>query len=291
MNAGKSIPLSAIFAKKGIRPSRRLGQNFMVDRNMIDFLARQASLTGEDVVLEVGAGAGFLTAVLAAQARRVVAVEIDRRLCDIAADRLASLDNVTLVRADALCRGKWAPPVLEAVEAAGRDAGSRLKLVSNLPYCIATAVAEEAMTGQMQFDGCWFTCQKEVADRMTAAPGDADYGYLSVLVSLMASARVLRVLPPTVFWPRPKVDSAIVELKEAPEKPPRRDLERLFEGIGLLFRHRRRQVGAALRVLGFDESDIFDVERLLSLRGLSTKERVFRLSPPAVREIAERMTA
>ncbi len=282
------LPIAALFAQKGIRPSRRLGQNFMVDANMLDFLVRQARLEAGDVVLEIGAGTGFLTERLTDAAASVVAVEIDARLCRIAGERLAERPSLVLLNRDALDRDAWDPEVERTVKQALRNnPGAPLKMVSNLPYCVATGVITTVLTGALQFSGCTFTCQKEVADRLTATAGSSDYGYISVIVAVLAELRVVRRLPPTVFWPRPKVESAIVDMTPLAPKPLKsKDIERLAETASALFTARRRQVRAALKALKFDENDIVRVGKVLAGHSLDLTERVFRLPPHVILEIA-----
>lgn len=283
----KNVSLPDLLKSRGVHLSRRLGQNFMMDRNMLDFLVRQAGLDGTQIVLEVGSGVGFLTERIAAAAAGVVSVEIDSRLYEITAERLAGVDNVTLLNCDALESGAWHAKVREAL-ARLQDAlpESSLKLVSNLPYSAATAVVQAVLLGGFVFSGCVFTVQWEVAERIAAEPGDRRYGYISALRALLADIRIIRKLPATVFWPRPKIDSAIVELVPSEEK--RRlsgDLERLSNGLSMLFGSRRKQVLGLLNKLDFDEGDILKVRNLLERRGLSARERVFRLAPEVLREI------
>ncbi len=288
MGRTSRIPIAALFAERGIRPSRRLGQNFMVDANMLDFLVRCACLKTDDIVLEVGAGTGFLTERVAEAAGHVVSVEIDERLCSIVNERLGDRANLTLLNRDALERGGWdrvvAGTVTRALE--GKP-GAALKMVANLPYCIATGAVTAALTGTLEFSGCWFTCQREVAERLTAAPGTSEYGYIAVIVALLTEVRILRRLPPTVFWPRPKVESAVVEMIPANRKALEGiDISRIESIASALFTNRRKQTGAAMRALKFDETDILEVEKVLAGHGLSLRERVFRLAPRVILEIA-----
>lgn len=289
MKQSRDEPISVELRKRGIHLSRRLGQNFMVDRNMLDFLVRQARLESDDLVLEVGAGAGFLTERLAASAGTVVAVEVDSRLCDVAAGRLGGFGNVTLIDGDALSRGRsWSQPVRRAVlDALEARPGRALKLVANLPYNIVTAVVSRVLVGDVWFDGCWFTGQREVAGRLTAKPGSRNYGYISVVTALFGDARVVRVLPPTVFWPQPKVESAIVELVPSREKAALAgDAGLLAEGVSRILRYRRRQVSGVLKALGLDQSDILKLDKLFLEMGVGRRERVFKLPPEVIREIA-----
>jgi 16S rRNA (adenine1518-N6/adenine1519-N6)-dimethyltransferase len=260
----------------------------MVDGNMLDFLVRRACLKADDIVLEVGAGTGFLTERIAEAAGHVVSVEIDKRLCAIVNERLGGCANLVLLNRDALEGGGWDPVVGEAVaRALEKRPGAALKMVANLPYCIATGAVTAALTGTLPFSGCWFTCQREVAGRLTAAPGTSEYGYIAVMVALLAEVRILRRLPPTVFWPRPKVESAVVEVIPAGHKALGGiDISHIEAVVSALFTNRRKQTGAALKALKFDQTDILKVEKVLVGHGLSLAERVFRLAPLVILEIA-----
>lgn len=289
MKHGDDLSIAGELRSRGIHLTKRFGQNFMVDRNMLDVVVREGGLRATDVVLEVGTGAGFLSQRLAGACSRLVTVEIDRGLYEVAAGRLAGYGNVTLLHRDALEGGhRWSRGLREALgEALEAHGGASLKLVANLPYGIATAVVRAVLEGGLEFQSCCFTCQREVAQRLAAVPGTREYGYISVVVALLAEVRIVRVLPPSVFWPRPKVDSAIVTLTpDAAKRALAGDIGRLSGGISLLFRHRRRQVTGVVRRLGLDEDDILKVRQILAERGLEPQERVFNLAPAVIREIA-----
>lgn len=289
MSAPESLPLAEELARRGISPSRALGQNFMIDRQMLDFLVRSAGVAERDVILEIGTGAGFLTERLVTAASHVVSVEVDRGLYGLAGERLGETANLTLIHSDALQSGRrWSDCVRAAVDAA-LDSYPRapLKLVANLPYCISTAVVRAVLCGKPAFSGAWFTCQWEVAERLTAVAGSRQYGFVSVLAALLADVRVIRKLPPTVFWPRPKVKSAIVEMVCDEEK---RALfggsSVVLEGMGKLFGHRRKSLRAILKGAGVDRGGILEVEKALRVIGLTDQARVSELDPSAILAVA-----
>jgi len=254
---------------------------------MLDFLVHEGGVEETDIVLEVGAGVGFLTERLLRGAGRVVSVEIDRALYGIAAERLGDARNLTLLNCDALEGGRWHPRVEAALAGCvSAQPSSALKMCSNLPYSAATAVVRAVLLGGFGFARCTFTVQWEVAERLTAEPGGRRYGYISALAALLADVRIVRKLPPTVFWPRPKVESAIVEMLPSAEKRSLAcDPNRLAEGLSMLFSSRRKQVLGLLKRLDFDESTILRVRSLLEKSGISARERVFRLEPDVLREI------
>ena len=203
----------------------------------------------EDVVLEVGCGTGSLTQALAECGAGVVAVEIDRTLAAVAASQVADGDRVQIINADVLSnKGTVNPVVVEAIDRARRKRRGRLLLISNLPYDVASAVMVHLVTGPMQADAMAVTVQKEVADRMAAKPGSNHYGTLSVFLQATGRVEVLRVLRPSVFWPPPKVDSALVRYVTDDEKRRRiKDMTLLGEVVGLFMQHRRKMLRACAK--------------------------------------------
>ncbi len=200
----------------GFRPSRKLGQNFLIDTNLAVAIAAEVPLTAADVVLEIGAGTGLLTRRLAARTD-VVAVEIDSRLVGFLRDEIRSwgeaAGHVHLVEGDALVRGELAAEVVTELD---RVRGSRpWACVSNLPYSVSgPCVAALICAASPPRDGLLLT-QLEMAQRITAPPGGRDYGTLSILVALAYAPALVRRVPSDVFRPRPRVESALVRLGPA----------------------------------------------------------------------------
>jgi len=280
--------MKRLLAESGIRPSRVRGQNFLVNASLMAFVAESAALGPHDVVLEPGAGVGNLTALLASRGGCVVAVEIDAALHAIASQRLSSLANVRLIHSDILQRGeRIAPEVARAVEEAlARLPGSRLKVVANLPYIVSTAFITAALLDGPAPERMIVMVQKEVADRITAAPGGKEYGYLSVIVQALSRTRVLRRVPPGAFWPPPKVESEIVEiLPDSKLRSAAGDIERLRSVASALFRHRRKQLGRTLIMAEFAH-DRDDATELLSKIGAAAKDRAETLSVQQVARLA-----
>jgi 16S rRNA (adenine1518-N6/adenine1519-N6)-dimethyltransferase len=246
--------LKKLFSQVGFTIDARRGQNFLVDLNLVDLAVRTAAIRPTDVVLEVGTGTGVLTERLAAAAARVVTCEIDPRLAQLARDRLVDRDTVTLVEGDALAaKHRLAPAVLEAVAAglAATPAG-RLLLVANLPYCVATPVVSNLLALPRPFDAAVVTVQREMAERMTATPGGGAYNALSVWVGAQCRGTIERILPPSVFWPRPKVESALVRLDLEPgRRAAIGDLAGFHTFVRDVFCHRRKLLrGVLARLAG-----------------------------------------
>jgi 16S rRNA (adenine1518-N6/adenine1519-N6)-dimethyltransferase len=240
--------IRALLAEAGLRLDRRLGQNFLVDGNLMRLLVAEADLGPADTVLEVGAGLGNLTELLVEQAAWVVAVELDPRLTAVACERLAGAANLDLLRTDALKdKHTLSPAMVERVLARQRAVGGPLKLVANLPYAAATPLVAELLLAGPVPERLVFTVQKEVADRLAAAPATRDYGPVGVIVQALAEVQVLRRLAPSVFWPRPRVRSAMVRILPSAERRQRiADLSVFRATIEGLFGHRRKQAARSL---------------------------------------------
>lgn len=226
----------------GLRPRKRLGQNFLIDGNLMRRLFTSAEVSNDDVVLEVGCGTGSLTGALAESAARVVAVEVDGALCALLRRRLADRPNVALIQADALAsKHRIAPEVIDALTDARRAAGGRLMLVANLPYNIATPLLMNLLLEPIGFERFCFTVQREVADRLLAAPSTKDFGPISIAVQSTCRIERLADLSPSVFWPRPAVDSTMlrIDVERHPFETKQRQ-RRFTEFVRSAFAHRRK---------------------------------------------------
>ena len=228
--------VAEILERHGLRLTRALGQHFLVDGNVLGRLLDAAGLTPEDTVLEIGPGIGTLTEELCGRARRVVAVEMDRRLIAIIGETLGSWPNLELVEGDAM-----------RVDLAGLfSPGERVKVVSNLPYNVATPLILRLLKELPQVESMVVTVQRELADRYLAEPGDPSYGGISVKMRLLSDARRLTYVPPTVFMPPPKVESAIVRFERKGASVPDTEIEPFFRFLNASFSARRKMLVNAL---------------------------------------------
>ncbi|MDA1056042.1 MAG: 16S rRNA (adenine(1518)-N(6)/adenine(1519)-N(6))-dimethyltransferase RsmA [Planctomycetota bacterium] len=237
------------FREVGLEPDKRRGQNFLIDLNLLEILAMEADITDRDVVLEVGTGLGSLTALMAERAAAVITVEIDKHLQQLASEVLDDFDNVTLLRHDALRnKNNLHPAVIETVQAKLAEAPDRqFKLAANLPYCIATPIISNVLSLPFVPQSMTVTIQKELGDRIVAKPSTKDYSALSIWIQAQCDAKILRALPPQVFWPRPKVDSAIVQIVPNAEKRARiPDLDFFHTFVRSMFFHRRKFLRSVL---------------------------------------------
>ena len=254
--------------RHAIRPNRDLGQNFLVDSNILGVIDRLAELRAQDVVLEVGAGLGVLTEHLAGAVAAVHAVEIDRRLEPALAEVLAVHANVTLHWGDALKLDLGAlVPAPTAV-------------VANLPYGIAATLVIETIDELPTVDRWTVMVQREVGERLAAQPGSSAYGAPSVLAQLACEVRVARAVPRAVFNPVPNVDSVIVTLRRV--RPAAEPLVRRLVSGG--FAHRRKTLAGSLALAGGPERE--RVRAALETLGESPDVRAERLSPARFVDLA-----
>lgn len=222
----------------GLRPSRALGQNFVADPNTVRRIARLAGVGPGDHVVEIGPGLGSLTLALAETGAAVTAVEVDRHLVPILRE-VVEPAGVTVVHGDAL-RLDW-PEVLAASDT--------WSLVANLPYNIATPLVLDLLAGVPAITSMLVMVQSEVGERLAAGPGSSAYGIPSVKVAYRATADVVGRVPPTVFVPQPRVDSALVRIVRRPEPPVDADPAVLFRLVEAGFRQRRKMLRRSLSAL------------------------------------------
>ncbi|MCH8853945.1 MAG: 16S rRNA (adenine(1518)-N(6)/adenine(1519)-N(6))-dimethyltransferase RsmA [Planctomycetes bacterium] len=236
-----------LLASEGLRPQKKLGQNFLIDGNLMTKIVEAAEIEPDDIVLEIGAGTGSLTEMLLERARHVVAVELDRGLAELLADRLAGRGNLTLLHEDVLqTKSQIAPAVLDALRhaAGGRSA----LLVANLPYHIASPILIDLLLCDVPFKRFCFSVQREVADRIAAQPSTKDYGPISILLQLCGTVHRITHLPPQAFWPAPKVESTALRIDIDLTRFPDKALLRQFSDLlRLAFAHRRKTLNYNLK--------------------------------------------
>jgi 16S rRNA (adenine1518-N6/adenine1519-N6)-dimethyltransferase len=272
----------------GIHPKTRFGQNFLVDPNLQELLVRAAQPCPRDVVLEVGTGTGSLTVLLAREAAFVVTAEVDRQLFTLAAEELADLENVEMLQLDVLKnKNTLRAEVLDRVEARlAVDPARRFKVVANLPYNIATPILTNLLARPRPPQSMTVTIQKELADRIVARPGTKDYGALSIWVQSQCHAEIVRIMAPSVFWPRPKVSSAIVQIVF---KEKRRaaidDLPFFHDFVRAMFFHRRKLLRSELLAAFKKRLDKPAVDRIITGLELPPDARAEQLSVGQMRAL------
>jgi 16S rRNA (adenine1518-N6/adenine1519-N6)-dimethyltransferase len=252
-----------------VAPKKALGQHFLVDENIVRVIGRLSALAPDDVVLEIGPGVGVLTRYLADRVRLVQAIEVDRSLEPALRDALGERTNVELVWGDAL-----------AIDVAALSPPPT-KLVANLPYNIATPLVVETLEHAGSLDRWCVMVQREVADRFFATPRTKSYGAVSVLVQLAARKVGFHPVPPTVFRPKPRVDSALVAFERAPIAP----IAEVRPIVEAAFAHRRKTLVNSVDLAGLVERSL--AEEALASIGHSPRVRAEELEPSEFVRLAE----
>ena len=265
--------LRNLFARRGIAPQHRFGQNFLIDLNLHEVIANAADVTPRDVVLEVGPGAGALTNLLAERASAVVAVDLDPGMVRLTEEATSGRLNVRVLHADALAgKHKLNPEMLDAVRAGLAVAPDRqFKLVANLPYNVGDARHQQLARPSgfvPRVDGRDHPARAGRAHAGRAQ--SSEYGGLSALVQALGDVEIVRVLPPKVFWPRPKVNSAIVRIRPDPAKRAAiGDLPWFHSTLRRLFLHRRKNLRRVIYGIWRDRCTKAEVDDLLEGLGLT----------------------
>jgi 16S rRNA (adenine1518-N6/adenine1519-N6)-dimethyltransferase len=257
----------------GVRPDRDLGQNFLIDSNILGVIERAADLRSEDVVLEIGGGLGVLSEHLAERVAHVHVIEIDERLRGALLDAIGERENVTVHWADAM---RFDFATLEP---------QPVKIVANLPYGIAAGVLLRSIEELPSVESWVSMAQREVGERLAAGPGSGAYGTPSVLAQLACDVQVLRAIPRTVFFPVPNVDSVLVGMRR------RRELGETSQALRALvsggFAHRRKTLVGSLAISGGAPGRSREqVREALRLIGAPLDVRAERLQPEDFRELA-----
>lgn len=261
--------LKRIIESHGFKFSKSLGQNFLIDGNIVKKIVRDAGITKDDYVLEVGPGVGTLTEELALNAKGVVAVEIDRSLLPILDVTLAPYDNIEVVHGDILDID-----IKSLIEE--KMEGGPVKVVANLPYYVTTPIIARFLEEELNVDSLTIMVQKEVAERMVSKQGSKVYGSLSVFVNFYSEPEILLTVPKSVFMPSPKIDSAVIKLNMKKDLP-QVDKSQFFKVVKASFSKRRKTILNALSSYGFQlEKDDFKIA--LETVGIDPKSRAEELS-------------
>lgn len=229
-----------VIDKYGFAFQKKFGQNFLIDGNVVEKIVREAGVTKDDFVLEIGPGIGTMTQLLCENAREVAAVEIDDKLIPILKDTLSAYDNVTVINKDIL-------KVDINKLALEKNGGRPIKVVANLPYYITTPIIMGLFESHVPVESITIMVQKEVADRMQVGPGTKDYGALSLAVQYYADPEVVMIVPASCFMPRPNVDSAVIRLSRHEKCPVDvADEKLMFRIIRASFNQRRKTLANGL---------------------------------------------
>lgn len=257
------VSIKKELAEYGLTPRKRWGQHFLVDRNILSKVIRTAGLEKGDVVLEIGPGLGEMTLALARQVKKVIAVEIDRKLVKILQEKTAEFSNIMVIEGDAL---------KISFEQLYHQEDQQLKVVANLPYQISTPVLFRFIESRDLFSSLILMLQREVAERMTASPGGKDYGPLSIFTQSVSVLSTEFYIKPSAFFPPPKVESAVIHMvwKERPFVRPEEEgwFKKVVKGC---FSYRRKRLINALR-----HADLLlpeDLEKRIEKTGIDSQRR------------------
>lgn len=273
-NIGSPSKTKEIIKKHGFAVKKSLGQNFLVDQNILGRIVNAAELDETKGALEIGPGIGALTQHLARQAQKVVAVEIDQRLIPILQDVLEPYDNVEVVHGDVL-----KVDIAELLETHFPDGLNGISVVANLPYYITTPIVMKLLEDKLPLENIVIMIQKEVAVRMAAKPGGKEYGSLSIAVQYYCEPELVTIVPRTVFIPQPNVDSAVICLKVR-KKPPVDVIDEalFFDVIRSSFAQRRKTIFNNLASRFFTKETKPQLEELLRSAGIDPSRRGETLS-------------
>ncbi|SET23217.1 dimethyladenosine transferase [Natronincola peptidivorans] len=251
--------------------SKSLGQNFLIDKNILEKIVEAAEITKEDWVIEVGPGIGSLTQHIAEKAGKVVAVEIDRNLIPILEKTLEAYNNTEVIHEDILKVN-----LHEVIEE--KFGKKKIKVIGNLPYYVTTAIIMKFLEEKVPMTSMTVMIQQEVAQRMQASPSTKDYGSLSIAVQYYCQPKILLKVPPAVFMPRPKVDSTVIRLDVLEKPRVQVENEKLFfQIIRDAFGKRRKTLVNALSTgnLSLNKEDI---RKAMEIAGIEEKRRGETLS-------------
>lgn len=257
-----------VMTRAGIDFNKSLGQNFLIDGNIVRKIVDAAGVTKEDTVLEIGPGVGTMTEELLLRAKKVISVEVDDRLIPVLEEELSEFPNFRLVHADAM--------KADFRELLEREApGERVKVVANLPYYITTPLLQRFLSEGLPVESCTVMIQREVADRLTAEPSTPEYGSLTLFAAVYSDVSRAVLAPKEVFLPQPKVDSAVVHLKCHPA-PEGVDAKRLTDMIQAAFQQRRKTVlNSMARAAGVEKGEM---RRVFERVGIDPRARAENLS-------------
>lgn len=264
-----------------VRPRKALGQNFLINQTILNKIISFAELNKEDVVVEIGAGLGDLTALLANRARVVIALELDRRLISLLEDRFRENEKVRIVGSDALKFN---------YQEVFKHYHSKLKVIGNIPYYLSTALTTKMINMRSIISMILFMFQKEVAERIVARPGSKTYGPLSILSQIYADVSMVMEVQRSYFSPQPKVDSALVKFRMY-QKPKLAigDEDKFEKALHLIFARRRKTLLNAL--MGRGEKEKEKLAELCESVGINPMRRAETLTLDEFDKLFKRLNA
>jgi len=270
-NLSSSKITAEIIKKYGFKMTKSLGQNFLINENILDKIIESADISSDDIVLEIGTGIGTLTQRLCENAKKVIAVEIDKNLIPILNETLSDYDNITIINKDIL-----KTDINEELK--NLSVNQKIKVVANLPYYITTPIIMKVLEDKVNVDCMVLMLQKEVADRMNATPSTKDYGSLSIAVQYYCDTDIVCKVPKSSFIPEPNVDSLVLKLVvNEKRKVEINDEELFFKIVRGSFSKRRKTILNSLSNYE-DLGDKDKIQKLLEISEIDAKRRGETLS-------------
>jgi len=275
--------VAELLQKNNIKISKKFGQNFLIDRNIMNKITDAANLKPSDLVVEIGTGIGTLTVELAKLAEKVLTFEIDKNLMPLLSETLSMYSNVELIYGDILKQ--------DLRELVNRYFGEAdFKVVANVPYYISTPIVMLFLESRLNLSRMVLLVQKEVAQRMVASPGSEEFGALSLAVQYRMSPKIEAFVPPAVFMPVPEVDSAIIVLERRTEPIVKVNDERLmFEVIRAAFAQRRKKLSNALAAISPNGKTKAEILSILDICGIDLGRRGETLTLEEFARIADKL--
>jgi len=267
-----------ILKRHRIRPVKRLGQSFLVDNNITTRIVDISEIERDDTVVEIGAGLGAMTTMIAERAKKVIALEIDPKLVSVLNQELKEVSNVEIVHTDVL-RYDFSSPL-------GGD--GRIKVIGNIPYNVSSQILFRLLDFIDHISSATLMFQKEVGDRITAAPGTKQYGILSVILSMYAEISTIMTVPSSCFYPKPKVDSSVLKM-DTRERPlvTLTDHDIFHETVKAAFSKRRKTLANNLKEMKTVRSLEMNVSSLLDKTGIDGTRRGETLTVEEFGRLAE----
>lgn len=241
--------------KYKLRANKSLGQNFLINEQIIDDIVNVSNVTADDVIIEIGPGLGSLTAKLADNAKKVIAIELDENMINILSERFSLYKNVEIIHAD----------VLKVDLNKLIDGEENVKVVANLPYYITTPIVMKLLEEKLKINSITVMVQKEVGERFCATPGGKEYGAITVSINYYTSPKIVLDVPKENFNPVPEVDSCVVKLDLKNEHIELKDEKLFFRLIKTTFSQRRKNIGNSLTGGGISKQEVKEMLEELNL--------------------------
>lgn len=242
---------SDLLNKHNFKFKKRFGQNFITDLNLLEKISLAGEVTKEDIVLEIGPGAGTLTKMLAQKAKHVIAMEIDRTLIPILEEQFKDISNITLINEDAL------KVDFDAIIRNDFPQAEEYKIIANLPYYITTPLLFKALENSKALSQMVVMVQKEVGERLQGKPKTKDYGALTLMANYYAHVEYMFTVSKKIFSPEPEVDSAIVKFTKRDKSPLNAEEEEFFKRlVRASFSQRRKTFLNSIKVLELDKEEV-----------------------------------